>query len=299
MSNIKIATAPCSWGVWYADGTPSGTPYKVFLDQAASIGYQGLELGPDGYLPTDENQLREELESRSLSVCAGTACYQFDQYQDLEGFRPQVEALCRRISALGGKFLVTMDESDVGVFSEKKVNFTPQTWNKYLDMFRELGKFTEKEFGVQTVYHPHIKSLIETEEEILRLLDYTGLDLCFDTGHHAYVNGSGQPGDPSALVFLRKYASRIPYLHFKQIDGEVYRKVLSEHLDSDTAFDINVMCDLPDGIIDFTGIKSVLDEVGFNGIAVVESDMPRATNAEAAASAKRNLDYLREIHIID
>lgn len=50
MSNVKIATAPCSWGVWYADGTPSGTPYKVFLDQAAEAGYKALELGPDGYL---------------------------------------------------------------------------------------------------------------------------------------------------------------------------------------------------------------------------------------------------------
>ena len=26
MKQITIATAPCSWGVWYADGTPSGTP---------------------------------------------------------------------------------------------------------------------------------------------------------------------------------------------------------------------------------------------------------------------------------
>lgn len=299
MSNIKIATAPCSWGVWYADGTPSGTPNEVFLDQASRIGYQALELGPDGYLPMEKDQIDEMLERYRLTVCAGTACYQFDHYHNFEGFRPQVEALCQRICSLGGKYLVTMDESDVGLYSEKKADYTAGTWKKYLDMFQKLGEFTEKEFGVQTVYHPHIKSLIETEDEILRLLDYTGLNLCFDTGHHAYVNGNGQKGDPSAPDFLRKHASRIPYLHFKQIDGAVYSKVLSEHLDSDTAFDINVMCDLPDGIIDFTEIKSILDEVGFDGIAVVESDMPRATNAEAAASAKRNLEYLREIHIID
>ena len=74
MGKVKIATAPCSWGVWYADGTPSGTPWELFLDQAAEAGYQALELGPDGYLPTDEGRLREELERRGLSVCAGTAC---------------------------------------------------------------------------------------------------------------------------------------------------------------------------------------------------------------------------------
>ena len=83
------------------------------------------------------------------------------------------------------------------------------------------------------------------------------------------------------------------------MDGAVYRKVMDEHIDSDTAFDINVMCDLPDGIIDFAEVKKVIDEIGFSGIAVVESDMPRATTEQAFASAKRNLNYLREIHRID
>ena len=33
--HVTIATAPCSWGVWYQDGKPSGTPYETFLSQAA------------------------------------------------------------------------------------------------------------------------------------------------------------------------------------------------------------------------------------------------------------------------
>lgn len=130
-------------------------------------------------------------------------------------------------------------------------------------------------------------------------MDFTGLNLCFDTGHHAYDNGNGQPGDPSAPDFMRRFASRIAYLHFKQVDGAVYKKVMDEHIDSDTAFDINVMCDLPDGIIDFAEVKRVMDEIGFAGIAVVESDMPRATTEQAFASAKRNLNYLRDLKIID
>ena len=59
------------------------------------------------------------------------------------------------------------------------------------------------------------------------------------------------------------------------------------------------MCDIPDGIIDFGEIRRVIEDIGFSGIAVVESDMPRATNAQAFASAKRNLQYLRELGIID
>ena len=80
--------------------------------------------------------------------------------------------------------------------------------------------------------------------------------------------------------------------------GEVYARVMREHLDSDTAFDIDVMCDLPDGVISFQEIRRVLEEIEFHGIGIVESDMPRATNAQAFASAKRNLTYLREVGII-
>lgn len=298
MGKITIATAPCSWGVWYADGTPSGTPAAVFLDQAAQAGYESLELGPDGYLPTEEAVLRQALDSRKLSVCAGTACYAFDQYQGFADFRHRVDALCSRIQQFGGKYLVTMDESDVGQYSEKKQAYTTAIWDKYFSMFRDLGEYTAKEYGIKTVYHPHIKSLIETEEEILRLLNHTGLDLCFDTGHHAYVNGNGQKGDTSVPAFLKAHAQHIAYLHFKQVDGNVYARAQAEHWDSDTAFDHDVMCDLPDGIIDFTKIKHILDEINFTGIAVVESDMPRATTERAFAAAKRNLQYLREIKLI-
>lgn len=296
---VKIATAPCSWGVWYADGTPSGTPYELFLDQASQAGYKALELGPDGYLPTDEGKLCEELQKRSLEVCAGTACYAFDQGASFDEFRPRVEALCRRLTKLGAGYLVTMDESDVGRYSEKKKDMDAAVWNAFFTKIREMGRYTEEEFGIQVVYHPHIKTMVEYEEEIERLMNFTGLNLCFDTGHHCYANGNGQPNEPSVPAFLRRYAGRIAYLHFKQVDGAVYRRVMEENLDSDTAFDIGVMCDLPDGIVDFPALKPILDEIGFDGIGVVESDMPRADNAKVFASARRNLDYLREIRIID
>lgn len=298
MSHVKIATAPCSWGVWYADGTPSGTPYSTFLDQAAQAGYQALELGPDGYLPTDLVKLQEELTSRGLEVCAGTACYAFDQGSSFSDFRPQVEALCKRLVALNAQYLVTMDESDVGLYGEKKQTFSATDWTIFLTKIRDMGRYVESEFGIQMVYHPHIKTMIESESEIIRLMEFTGLCLCFDTGHHAYVNGNGQKGDPSAPDFIRRFADKIAYLHFKQVDGKVYREVMAKHLDSDTAFDMNVMCDLPDGIIDFMEIRQALDDTGFAGIAVVESDMPRATTAQAFVSAKRNLRYLRDLHII-
>lgn len=291
--NITIATCPCSWGVWWADGTPSKTPYNVFLDQASESGYKELELGPDGYLPTNLDDLNEELEKRNLAICSGTACYSFDLYECFEDFKDQVDDLCKRISQSKAKYLVTMDESDVGMYSEKKKDFDKATWEKYFKMLKKLGEYTKQTYDIETVYHPHIKSLIETEEEIYNLMKYTNLNLCLDIGHHAYVNGKG-----SVIDFIRKNSEKIKYLHFKNVDPNIMKQVIEENICSDTAFDMDVMGDLETGIVDYENLKTVLDEINYSGIGVIEQDMPNATTKEAFDAAKRNLDYLKRIEMI-
>ena len=55
-----IGTAPDSWGVWFPDD-PQQMPWQRFLDEVAEAGYTRIELGPYGYLPTDPDQLADEL----------------------------------------------------------------------------------------------------------------------------------------------------------------------------------------------------------------------------------------------
>ncbi|GAA3334117.1 hypothetical protein GCM10020331_100820 [Ectobacillus funiculus] len=45
----------------------------------------------------------------------------------------------------------------------------------------------------------------------------TDINLCLDTGHHAYADG-----DP--VAFMRKHHKRIPYLHLKSCDLKVREK---------------------------------------------------------------------------
>ena len=296
--NVKIATAPCAWGVWYADGTPSKTPWELFLDQAQNAGYKALELGPDGYLPTDLGKLKEELSKRDLSVCAGTVCYAFDQYNKFADFKDKIDNLCKRLTALDAKYLVTMDESNVGDLSQNKIGYTANDYKKYLDMFNDLGKYTKDSYGIEVVYHPHAVSIIETEQEIKDLMNYTGLNLAFDTGHHACVNGVPEMNEKSAINFMKQYAEKIKYLHFKNVNLDVHKKVNAEKLGINWGFDNDLMCDLKDGTINFENLCDVLREMNYDGIAVIEQDMPKADNAYAYAAAKRNLEYLKSIKMI-
>ena len=65
-ARLRLGTCPDSWGVWFADD-PLQTPWARFLDEVAEVGYEWLELGPFGYLPTDPARLTEELGRRGLS----------------------------------------------------------------------------------------------------------------------------------------------------------------------------------------------------------------------------------------
>jgi inosose dehydratase len=296
--HVKIATAPCSWGVWYKDGRPSGTPFKTFLDQAAAAGYSALELGPVGYLPTDSAKLAYELEKRSLSICAGTACYAFDRAASLADFRGELDKLCSLLSEFKSPYIVVMDESDIGSFGEKKRHMSREERFKNISIIRDMARLTLNNYGINLVFHPHVGTLFEYEEEIIELMDLADVNLCFDTGHHAYSNGGIEKGDCSSLDFMLKYPERIAYLHFKNVDGTIRKRVKDEGMNSHQAFDMNVMCDLEDGIINFIHLKNILEKINFNGIGVIEQDMPRATTDQAFVAAKRNLEYLRQVSIV-
>ena len=64
-SKLVVGTAPDSWGVWFAkDDHQVG--WKQYLDEVALAGYVWTELGPQGFLPQDPAQLRDE---RPPAVC--------------------------------------------------------------------------------------------------------------------------------------------------------------------------------------------------------------------------------------
>lgn len=293
--NVTIGTAPCSWGVWWADGSPSGVPYGTFLDQAAQAGYTALELGPVGYLPTDIGLLREELARRGLSVCGGTACYEFIKAHSFADVREQVDDICRRLNALDVKYLMTMDGCSMDRRTKAALGGRLE---KTYDLFGQMGRYCRDSYGIEILMHPERCSLIETEQDLVRLMD-RGLSICFDNGHYAAANGGWQRGDESSLRFVEKYIERIPYLHFKNASGKIRRLELEGALAPDDPRLDEMMCPLEDGIIDYEAYRALLDKLNFSGVGIIEQDCPHATADEAFALASANLQYLRRIHMID
>ena len=71
MKILKIAGAPISWGVCEVPGWGYQlTPQRV-LAEMRDVGLAATELGPEGFLPSDPDELTVLLDSYSLS-CVGT-----------------------------------------------------------------------------------------------------------------------------------------------------------------------------------------------------------------------------------
>ena len=57
---IKIANAPCSWGVLEFELEGKAAGYAQVLDEISEAGYTGTELGDWGFMPTDPAQLKKD-----------------------------------------------------------------------------------------------------------------------------------------------------------------------------------------------------------------------------------------------
>ena len=141
---LKLGSCPDSWGVWYADD-PRQPPWERFLDELARVGYEYVELGPYGYLPTDANRLQDELGARGLRVAGGTmhgysGLHRADEFDAIAGRTLEVAALT---AALGGGHLVFVPvpgyrDDDTGAYLEP-AELTADEWRTLTSSTDRLG----------------------------------------------------------------------------------------------------------------------------------------------------------------
>src|SRR3954463_3567179 len=67
-NGIKVANAPCSWGVLEFNLPGQGAAYQKVLNEISETGYVGTELGDWGFMPTHPQLLRGELDKRGLGL---------------------------------------------------------------------------------------------------------------------------------------------------------------------------------------------------------------------------------------
>lgn len=286
---IKVGTAPDAWGVWYAQD-PRQTPWERYLDEVAEAGYASTELGPWGYLPTDRAHLTDALASRGLGLCGAAVVHPLAGVDAFETLRARLTPLCETLVATDTPWLLLMDDSDAYATPRARIA-APDTWKHMMGVIAEAGRMIAQDHGLRLLFHPHVGTAVETETEILRLLDDTPaefVELCFDFGHHAYTGAD-------ALAFMRAHADRIPYYHFKNLDGVIHARAMENGTPFMEVFQNGVMCELDKGIMDFAEVVAFLKARNFDGFVVVEQDMYPCPPEKPLPIARHNRDVLRRL----
>ncbi len=290
MSVIRVGSAPDSWGVWFP-ADPQQTPYGRFLDEVSSSGYEWIELGPFGYLPTDPQQLQDELDAHGLRLSAGTVFEHLHQPDSWDAVWDQVKDVAALTAAVGGKHVVVIPEMwrdpATGAVLEERV-LTPEQWAKKTTDVDRLGKALIDEYGVALQYHPHADSHVGLQDEVYRFLESTDpqyVNLCLDTGHISYCGGDN-------LAIIAKYPDRIGYLHLKQVDPVVVAKVDAEDLPFGEAVKLGATIEPPLGIPEMGPLLHAIENLDVDVFAIVEQDLYPCAIETPLPIAQRTRKYL-------
>lgn len=282
---MLIANAPCSWGITYPHGNAYG--WQQYLDELATAGYRGTELGPFGFLPKDPGLLRDELARRNLTMVGATHVHTLGDAASAPLLMQTLRQLAPLLASLEARHLVIMDESNFYPKGREGV-LDKAGWASLVQMVRDAQSLVEGEYGIKLSFHPHIGTAVERESQIDRLLAETEIDLCFDTGHHAFW-------DQDPIAYMERVFVRIAYMHLKNVDGAVRQRVLDGQLSIADSYGAGVMCPLPDGVVDIQAVMRLLDKRGFAGPIVVEQDVANDAAETPLQLATRNLAYMNAI----
>lgn len=278
---MRLANAPASWGVFYPTGNQV-TPDE-YLSALAVAGYSDTELGPFGWMPTEPEALRQLLSRHGLGLCGAAHVHTLADPGSEALLLDTLDRIAALVAPLGARQIVLMDESEF--YPKAAMGQVDDTTFAAAMRMIETARRRMEAVGITLAFHPHVGTMIEREDQIDRLLEATGVSLCFDTGHHAFW-------DQDPLAYMDKVRDRISYMHLKNVDPAVRARVLAGALSIDDSFTAGVMSPLSRGAVDIRAVVCKLTGWGFAGPVVVEqdpSDQPVPTPAELAAENARFL----------
>ena len=258
---MKIAGAPISWGVCEVPGWGYQlTPQRV-LAEMRDVGLSATELGPEGFLPSDPDELRALLDSYGLS-CVGTFApvvlhdAGHDPLPDIAG---PLDALV----ACGANVLILAAATGTDGY-DSRPSLDDSQWATLLGNLDRLGTAAADK-GVLAVLHPHVGTMVETRSDVDRVLAGSRINLCLDTGH-LLIGGT----DP--LQLAREVPGRIAHAHLKDVDAALVAQVQAGELTYTEAVGKGMYTPLGVGDVDITGIVTALRSNGFDGWFVMEQD---------------------------
>ncbi|GIH94437.1 sugar phosphate isomerase/epimerase family protein [Planobispora siamensis] len=271
---IRVANAPVNFGIYQAEGALPGP--GALLRALAEAGYDGVDSGPIGYLGLG-TELGERLAATGMGLAGGWVDLRYDDEAaftaDLSGLDAALavfSAAAEAMEAAGAderfapRPTLACPAHPPRFASGAAPGLPSERWPAFAARIQRAADRC-RERGLEPVFHYHLGTLVETPQEIERLLDLTDVSLCLDTGH-LWLAG----GDPVAAA--REWGGRVRQLHLKDASRQIRDRVTAAGGDLSAAVAAGAFTALGAGEVDLAGVLREL--AGYEGWLVVEQDAP-------------------------
>lgn len=287
--DAKIAAAPISWGVCEVPGWGHQMSPERVLKEMSDLGFTATEFGPVGFLPLDPAIKAAILKDHAMTATGGffpVVLHKAD-YDPIPAIKKELEGYV----ASGANVLVLAANSGIEGYDEELPVLSDAEWEI---LFRNLDaiKAVAAQVGVQTVLHPHVGTMVETYDHVMRVVNGSKIQFCLDTGH--MMIGGTNPAE-----FAEKYPNRVAHAHLKDVNEAVAAKVRTHEVTYYDGMINNLYTPLGQGDANIREIVRSLVKYGYTGWFVLEQDL--AIFEEPAPGegpfifAKESVEFLRKV----
>jgi inosose dehydratase len=237
----------------------------------------GLETGPPYFAaPFWRDDLREDIIERARQ--AATFVHQL-------GCGEMYVAAAGEYTARSGR-----TRREVAGHVRPNDGLSDAEWRCLVETLNAIGDISLHE-DVRTCFHSHVGTVVETADEVERLVASSDADLVFlgpDTGHLAWAG-------VDVVDFCQRHMPRIKTMHWKDIDESVRSRGCQAGWDYRAFADNGIFVELGEGWVEFPSILRMLRENEFDGWLIVETDVTRKPSAFDSARCSR--EYLRGLSL--
>lgn len=282
-SRIQLGVSPLSWTNDVLLDLGDNIPLETCLNQAASAGYKGIELGRK--FPRTTAELAPLLKEVNLRLASGWhSGFLADRSvaEEVAAVQPHAALL----KALGAKVMVY---GECGKMPGSNPLDEPLSLSPVLncvdidDYARKVSEFANillREFGLKLAYHHHLMMLVEQHDELHVFLAKTSdnVGLVLDSGH-AFAGGV------NLAQTIEQFGHRVVHIHLKDVRPDVLRQVQQDDLSFNDAVRAGLFTVPGEGCIDYAPLIEFVANSGYQGWLIVEAEQdPQKEEPFAAVS---------------
>jgi inosose dehydratase len=285
--SIKLGVAPIAWSNDDMPELGGKTSLEQCLNEASRAGFTGIESG--GKFPKNSELLLPKLKKENLSLCSGwygaqllknSAKDEFLLMRDQLKLFKDCESPCMVFAEITNSV-----QGDPKIPLSQRPKLSKDDWNTLISRINEISKMMIDE-NMPLAYHHHMGTVIETEEEIKRLMESTidSVKLVIDTGHMLFAQGN-------SIKLAKEFNEKLIHVHCKDIRKNVLDNSLKNNHTFRQAFLDGAFTVPGDGCIDYKPFLKILKENDYSGWLVVEAEQD-PEKANPFEYAKIGYNYL-------